>query len=1223
MRIPFLSQPSLRKLFSFLAIFSLIFSTLYFGKSKTLAVSPINDLTMTPASLEQGAHTTYTISFTAPFNLTAEPPSFMNIWVQGNGPWEEGYLVDFSEAVSDFGEIEIPEEGNPGSIGIRFTTPVATGNPVTIHLSNVGNPTAFGSYYAHAQVTAQEGQQAEGESDPFFIGQVKVQGRVVDPNDEGVAWVGLGLHNENKMYQSNTDDNGDFAFFETPAGNYKLEVWLGPDSEYIAPDPVDVTVGSGVTNVGEIALVSPSKQVKGRVIYPDGRPVTTAQINANRRGAPGWYGANTDSNGNYTLRLPGGEFEMMVMPQWEQNGQLPVDWAYMGKPRMVSFENNNTPEIKTGYNFQVVEASATVAGKIVDPANNPVTQGGVDVRNNEGQGSSGGLNNKGIFSLNVPPGKYKINVFVNNQSLAVPSFDPFTVADDETKNLGTIQLEEKNSHLKGKVSDEDGNGIAGVDINAWQPEMGGGWGHAQTNAQGMYDLLVMPGTWQLDAMPSPDMDYARAGGPPTEVTIEEEETVGGINFELITADATISGQVVDDNNEVIGDLYGYADARPGNKGEMPIGGMGGPIQNGLFTIKVPAGTYEVNAMFEPGSPYTSVGSKSVTVATGQTKTVKVTVRQNNASITGFILDEDGNEITGQRAEVFGFNEDNSQKMTMVDPETGAYTLGVLGGSTWYLGVFIEPDSGYVMVPPDDNKVEVEVGDELTRNFTLLTADAKISGTVLDPEGDPLSNVFVFVDSKAVDDGTVLGASDVRNPEGSGGPGEVLGVEDDHKGAPGDPKDEGPGVHFGDMVNPDGTFEISVPAGTYGVGSGAPSSLGYISPEIQKVTVEKDKEVSGVTLRYKKSDAKIQGSVYLDGEKSPAFVWAWSESGGFSGNFTVNGDFSLNVTKGDVWHIGADYESGQNFYRSDEYIVEVDAAVESQDLTMQEASFTMPSSISQTFDASAPQVITLEDGMTISIPAGAIATEGNITVTVTPTAQLAKQKNKKPLAFGYEIKAYNASGQEITTNFNSSVTIVIPYTEEMLEELGITEDDLSSAYWDETSNLWQDISGFVVDTENNRITITVDHFTSFALVTGESDTIPPAAPSSVSVTDPGTGGELTIAWTNPADSDFASIKIYRSTVSGTLGDVVASVTDGSTTYTDNGLTNGTAYYYTLHSLDTKGNESYNTDQYSDTPSGETTEEDTDEETTELPETGMSYYVVRSWFVKVWNFIGVTF
>lgn len=96
-----------------------------------------------------------------------------------------------------------------------------------------------------------------------------------------------------------------------------------------------------------------------------------------------------------------------------------------------------------------------------------------------------------------------------------------------------------------------------------------------------------------------------------------------------------------------------------------------------------------------------------------------------------------------------------------------------------------------------------------------------------------------------------------------------------------------------------------------------------------------------------------------------------------------------------------------------------------------------------------------------------------------------------------------------------------------------------------------------------------------------DSAPPAAPTIISVDDATSGGQLDLSWTNPADADFASVSIYRSTTSGTLGEMVRTGETG-TSWSDTGLINGTTYYYTLHAVDINGNESTNTDQGSGTP-----------------------------------------
>lgn len=119
----------------------------------------------------------------------------------------------------------------------------------------------------------------------------------------------------------------------------------------------------------------------------------------------------------------------------------------------------------------------------------------------------------------------------------------------------------------------------------------------------------------------------------------------------------------------------------------------------------------------------------------------------------------------------------------------------------------------------------------------------------------------------------------------------------------------------------------------------------------------------------------------------------------------------------------------------------------------------------------------------------------------------------------------------------------------------------------------------VDTSSNETTNT----TQLSATPTAPDMAPPSVPATggTPVADTQTGGTLTISWTNPADSDFAFVRIYRSTTSGVLGTLVLdNVT--ATSATDTGLTNNTTYYYTIRSVDTTGNESTNTTQVSGMP-----------------------------------------
>jgi hypothetical protein len=97
--------------------------------------------------------------------------------------------------------------------------------------------------------------------------------------------------------------------------------------------------------------------------------------------------------------------------------------------------------------------------------------------------------------------------------------------------------------------------------------------------------------------------------------------------------------------------------------------------------------------------------------------------------------------------------------------------------------------------------------------------------------------------------------------------------------------------------------------------------------------------------------------------------------------------------------------------------------------------------------------------------------------------------------------------------------------------------------------------------------------------GVRDVTPPSAPQALySVTG---DGFVTLHWVKNTEPDLAGYRVYRGPAFA--GPYTPLATTGSTNYTDNGVANGTTYYYAVAAYDLAGNESdLSVENVNDTP-----------------------------------------
>lgn len=1012
----------------------------------------------------------------------------------------------------------------------------------------------FGRWFTTGAGTAKEG--------------AKISGKVTDASGNLVSDAWVDVHTSDWLVSrgSGTGSDGMYTVWNVPAGSYEINVWPPPSKTgLISPDPVKITVTAGQVVTQNFAFTKATKTIKGLVKKPDGTVVANASIDAYRGDAGGYTQGETDKNGAYTISVTGGTWE--VHPY---SSSMASDWSYDRESTKVTFASDTTSETKT-VDFMVTAVDAQISGKILLPDGTAPAQYStwVSVVGGDNKWYGGEVDKAGTFTTRVSAGTYTVEISTQDQKYYVPSIPKASVKSGQTYDLGTIKLASKNEHIKGKVTDKSGKGIANVNINAWVPE-GYGYAWAMTGADGSYDLAVSPGKWEMQAMADTLQDYYNPD-PPKKVEVATGSTVTA-NFVLYASDAGISGKIVDSKGNVLTDLYGYIElmqqfrtfgaldqtlGQKGGGGELGgyTGmGAGGSVDRGAFSFKAAAGVYVMQVFLPPGSGYSLGESQTVTLTAGKTVEVKVAVSKNTSKITGSLKDKNGNTITGVWASVFAESKSGTWQEATVDSSTGKYTLNVSAG-TWYLGYHIDPSSGYVS--GDDQHIDVILteGATVTKDLVVSKAGSKITGQVTDPSSKGMAYIWVDVSKKSMSGIGEFASGTLNNPF-------VAGGQTDEKG----------------------NFSIAVPAGSYYAHIWVPPYLGYLAPEEKSVTApEGGSTIANFQLR--KTDASIEGKIYVGtAPVEKGFVWAWSEKGGYQEAMTEkDGSYKLSIATNSSWHVAGAADVAGAFYKANESIVEVKSGTVTFDIYLVKFGDLPPTAV-KTADTAKPVAVQTQEGVSVVAPANAMGKEGNVTLTVAPDTRVANQGGTKTVVgSAYEISATDSTGKAVT-KLNSNAEITIPYSEEDIKNLGLKEENLALNFWDETAGVWKEVTNFVVNKDTNTVTCVVDHFTRFAIVAA-ADVTPPSAPTAITATALG-DGKIKVTWTSPT-ADFSHAKVYRSEASGTIGSVRA--TDIKTAeYTDMGVTDGKTYYYTVHAVDPAGNESTNTTQASIVAQGTSTE-----------------------------------
>ncbi len=798
--------------------------------------------------------------------------------------------------------------------------------------------------------------------------------------------------------------------------------------------------------------------------------------------------AEPDQNGYFELAVPAGHYEIFIHADFNSGAEPPgvinvnvaEDEEYdLGEIKMISSSSQITGQV-TSNNLPVKDVKI-VAWKIDGFAYREVD-----------------TNSNGEYTLNVSPGLWFVVPAYSPDSDFVfndPGFE-VDVEDDETVSNIDFSVISSKSKIKGVIVDSNGNplgdGVFGwVHVESIDDQVDNPAGTNEDCPPNEIDCESFPGECPPEDQecepfpgqcPPEDQECEPFPGecPPEDQECEpfpgecppEDAACEPFPGECPPEDATCEPHPSDCDGGEDGDPNTPANQDdPHDKEEPCFGGYkppsfmtGAPINNGSFSVQVPAGDYRV-MVFVDGDGIFASQEVEVTVAENDIAEIEVAAQSANSTISGQLVDARTNDPVDLSsdddgrwfADVFAWSDSNFTN-AFIDRDTGTYSMDVISG-TWHVDHWLGDHSEYVAVFNPESTVTVGDDEDVIFNLPVVRLDAELSGQVLDPTGNPISGAEVII----------RGTGDFED------------------------------VWLFQQTNISGTYQINVAYGDYIVEAafvGREESANWFMPEPVEVSVAEDSQTVADPLQFREANATLSGTITAAGATADgyAYVWAWSDTGGFkrtrieliSDGTNASGDYSMRVIDGN-WFVDAVHESGNSFwFGEDEVVVSGDSSL---DLTLTQTTIELPDTMVQTFVANEPFEMSMDDGTKISIPANAMPVDTiteTISISIDPIASLPDQDHAEVVNYGYQILAKDSTGALIEASFNQDVELTFRYDPSQTAD--IPEDELQVAYYSTTTERWTYVENFIVDTDNNTITMLIDHFTDFAVVGDPSNAV---------------------------------------------------------------------------------------------------------------------------------------
>ncbi|MBI4584502.1 MAG: carboxypeptidase regulatory-like domain-containing protein [Planctomycetes bacterium] len=364
-------------------------------------------------------------------------------------------------------------EGNPGGL----QAPPGAGGQAGTALPNRERPGgAKGGAGGSGQPQGGTGEQGSQGSTSSAAGQNSSGGQVEgtaainvaleDRNRQPVAGASVAIHSLLTKAQQSTDQQGTASFTRLPAGSYQVQVEAAGFPRLQVKQPVQVSAGE--EKEVRLTLRPYERSVSGRVLAPDGQPISGVGVTAALMDRADGYGVlarerpeevHSDGEGKFTIDgLTDGEYTVETLP-FER---------YPAARRNVIAPAEGVDLVLH------VEVEVTLFGAVTGPGGEPVAEAAVTASSPGGKAVTGGDGKYRVaVKIKKSPGA---GVSVSARKEGYAAAEKF-VSSDEIKDREEFQVdlqmrqEDGDSTVTGRLTDQSGNGVPGEKIYLYSTQL--------------------------------------------------------------------------------------------------------------------------------------------------------------------------------------------------------------------------------------------------------------------------------------------------------------------------------------------------------------------------------------------------------------------------------------------------------------------------------------------------------------------------------------------------------------------------------------------------------------------------------------------------------------------------------------------------------------------------------------------------------------------------------